>query len=121
MHRAITLENKELYDSARASAFNSVLLKITINFFLLKSVINSYGFKWPDFVSSVTNTLTNLLPTTEQGFSIDCFVVMITKDYSDVYYTRLVFISLKPIIIIIILLLLRLIFKKACKKRIRTD
>lgn len=94
------------------SAFNAVVLKIAINFTLTKEVISDYGFKWPTFVNSIMSSLMNLFPTAEEGFSIDCFIVLISDDYDNVFYIKLISTILKPLFLLLLFLSCYFLFRK---------
>lgn len=104
MKIALDTNDETKKEDVKNSAFNAVVMKIAINFTLIKEVIAFYGFKWPQFTKKILSSLLSMFPTAEEGFSIDCFIVLLTEDYSQVFYIKLISKVLKPFFLCILFL-----------------
>lgn len=69
-------------------------------------------FEWPVSVKSIFNVMVNFIPTMENGFSIDCFIVLSTDDQLAITGARLVITLLKPICMFGLFLLVNIIYTK---------
>lgn len=116
MKVALDTNDQSKMEEVKNSAFNAVVMKIAINFTLIKEVIANYGFKWPSLVKTILTNLLNIFPTAEEGFSIDCFIVLLTEDYSQVFYIKLISKVLKPFFLCILFLSTYFLIRKCFYK-----
>ncbi|CAG9309797.1 unnamed protein product [Blepharisma stoltei] len=105
--------------STRNSAFKpksltSVYIKIFMNYLQLVMLVSTFNLNWPSQVIAIFSVQNNAGSVSEQFFSFDCFL-QAGGSPDQVYYNKLIFMSLLPILVAILCLLAWCLIK--CKKR----
>ncbi len=68
--------DKQLHKDMENEDFQSNLMKVAVNFLQVSSIITSYKFTWPKFVTSLGDVTSKIVPDDKNGFSVDCVIAM---------------------------------------------
>ena len=94
--RLANSDSKRLKEQIQFSEFRTNLIKISVIFVQIMTIVKSYQFKWPELVSDLFDISSKILPTMKDGLAIDCFMLALVKEKSDLYFIRFVVILLEP-------------------------
>ena len=75
----------------------SIYIKILANYLHLIYMISQFNFSWPDYVVKFFDIHKSASIVTESVISLDCYIK--SKDFAQVYYLKLLAISLVPLFI----------------------
>jgi len=77
--------DKTLQSDMENEDFQSNLMKVAVNFLQVSSIITSYKFTWPKFITNLGNVTSKVVPDDKNGFSVDCVIAMSNSLMSGFY------------------------------------
>lgn len=107
--------------STRDTAFSpsviiSIYIKIFINYLQLVSIVSTLDLDWPDQVKTIFSIQNSANSVSEQIVSFDC-LLQISQPVADIYYIKLIIMSLLPLLVVIISVFfwafVKIIYKKS--------
>ena len=101
------------FTKSDAKPKTSILIKIFLNYVQLVSIVSSFDFEWPSQVSGLFSVQSKVSSSSATVFSVDCFLP--SSGTIRPFFSKLLFISLSPLLLIVIVLVVWLIIFKVKK------